>query len=399
MTHSWPVAAFIAGLISFLSPCVLPLVPGYISVISGAGIEELRRGSGTATRSVVLNSVLFILGFTAVFLALGAVATTIGQLVRQHIELLGRFAGLMIVVLGLHQAGAVPIRLLHTDKRFHGVPPGAPGTRAFLLGSAFGFGWTPCVGPILAVILAFAATESTLGKGVSLLAFYAAGLALPFLLTAFSIDRFLAFYARFRSHLRTLQIAGGMVMVAVGVLMVSGRLVLLNSWLDDVPFLHRLAETPAPVGARANTPPTGFLVGESAPDFELRSLTGRIVRLKDLRGRPVLLNFWATWCAPCRVETPWLVEIDRKYRAQGLQVVGVSLDDPGAAPAIAAFTREKGVQYDVLFGNRAVADAYGGVRFTPETYFIDPRGKITKVTIGLTGKQDLEDGIKALWRG
>src|SRR5437879_4594579 len=192
--QSLPIAAFTAGLISFLSPCVLPLVPGYISLISGAGLEELRQSDGRLTRAVVLNSILFILGFTAVFLALGAVATTVGQLVRQHIGVLSKIAGAVIIVLGLHQAGALPIRALYADKRFHGTPKGAAGTRAFLVGSAFGFGWTPCAGPILAVILTLAAAESTVGKGVWLLALYAMGLALPFLMTAFSINSFLAFY-------------------------------------------------------------------------------------------------------------------------------------------------------------------------------------------------------------
>src|SRR6266404_6176408 len=186
--QSLSIAAFTAGLISFLSPCVLSLVPGYISLISGAGVEELRQSDGRLTRAVVLNSFLFILGFSAVFLALGAVATSVGQLVRQHIALLSRIAGAVIVVLGLHQAGLLPIRLLYADKRFHGMPAGATGTRAFLVGSAFGFGWTPCVGPILAVILTFAAAESTVAKGVWLLAVYAMGLAVPFLLTAFSIE-------------------------------------------------------------------------------------------------------------------------------------------------------------------------------------------------------------------
>src|SRR5579864_2028373 len=120
--QSLPIAAFTAGLLSFLSPCVLPLVPGYISLISGAGIEQLKQHEGKLMRSVLLNSVLFILGFSAVFLALGAVATTLGQLVRQHIALLSKMAGSAIVILGLHQSGVLPIRVLYADKRFHGMP-------------------------------------------------------------------------------------------------------------------------------------------------------------------------------------------------------------------------------------------------------------------------------------
>jgi len=240
--RSLPIAAFTAGLISFLSPCVLPLVPGYVSLISGAGVEELRQPDGKVTRSVMLNSILFILGFSTVFLALGAIATTVGQLVREHIGLLSKIAGAVIVTLGLHQTGFIPLRFLYSDKRFHGMPAGAAGTRAFLLGSAFGFGWTPCVGPILAVILTFAAAETTVSKGVGLLALYALGLAVPFLLTAFSIEGFVAFYARFRRHLHALEVISGVVMIAVGVLIFTGHFIVLNNLMNRLPFFRWMEE-------------------------------------------------------------------------------------------------------------------------------------------------------------
>ena len=240
--QSLPIAAFTAGLISFLSPCVLPLVPGYISLISGAGVEELKQRDGKLMRSVMLNSVLFVMGFSAVFLALGAVATTVGELVHEHIALLSRIAGAVIIALGLHQTGLLPIRLLYADRRFHGMPAGAAGARAFFVGSAFGFGWTPCVGPILAVILTLAAAESTVAKGVTLLTVYALGLAIPFLLTALSIQGFLAFYARFRRYLHTLEIVSGIVMIAVGALIFTGHFVVLNSWMNRISFFRWMAE-------------------------------------------------------------------------------------------------------------------------------------------------------------
>lgn len=155
----------------------------------------------------------------------------------------------------------------------------------------------------------------------------------------------------------------------------------------------RSAARPVPVGAAVKV---GFNVGESAPDFELRSLDGRTVRLSNLRGRPVLLNFWATWCAPCRVEMPWLIELDRQYGPQGVEMVGVSLDDPGAEQDIAKFVAERGVHYTILIGNSSVADSYGGVRFMPQSFFIDREGKITKTSLGLTDKHDLEEGLKKL---
>jgi cytochrome c biogenesis protein CcmG/thiol:disulfide interchange protein DsbE len=143
----------------------------------------------------------------------------------------------------------------------------------------------------------------------------------------------------------------------------------------------------------------GFQVGERAPDFELRSLDGANARLSDPRGKAVLLNFWATWCAPCRVEMPWLVHLDQTYRAQGLRIVGVAMDDSGAPQEIAAFARQRDVKYQVVLGNSSIANEYGGVRFMPQSFFIDRDGKITKTTTGLIDKKDLEDGIKALLQG
>jgi peroxiredoxin len=142
----------------------------------------------------------------------------------------------------------------------------------------------------------------------------------------------------------------------------------------------------------------GFNVGEFAPDFELRSLDGRMMRLSNLRGKPVLLNFWTTFCAPCRVEMPWLAELDQQYRPQGVEIVGVSLDDPGREQAVTQFIAERGVRYPILIGNSSVADAYGGLRFMPESLFIDRDGIIMKISIGLTSKDDLEEALKSLVR-
>lgn len=237
-----PITAFAAGLVSFLTPCVLPLVPGYISLISGVGLDELKQQTGRVMRSVMLSSILFVLGFSAVFLALGAVASGLGQFVRQHIASLTKMAGVVIILLGLHQIGLLPIHALYADKRFHAAPPGAAGTKAFLIGAAFGFGWTPCVGPILAVILAFAAAESTMVKGTSLLAMYALGLAIPFLLTALSIERFLLFYEHFRRHLHTLEIVSGVVMIALGLLILTHHFVILINWMNRIAFFRAMAE-------------------------------------------------------------------------------------------------------------------------------------------------------------
>jgi len=233
-----PILAFFAGLASFLSPCVLPLVPGYVSMISGAGLEELKSPQAQLMRRVMINSIGFILGFSVVFITLGAISTGIGQLAAQYKHTLSIIAGVVIIVFGLHLTGIFQIKWLLQDTRLHGVKGSSTPVGAFVIGFAFAFGWTPCLGPILSLILGFASQEETLRKGILLLAVYSLGLAVPFLLTSLLMERFLKFYSRFRSHMHALEIASGVFMIALGVLLVTGRFTLISNWLS---FLNRFA--------------------------------------------------------------------------------------------------------------------------------------------------------------
>jgi cytochrome c-type biogenesis protein len=228
--HSVSVgAAFLAGLASFLSPCVLPLVPGYISFMSGLSLEELSTGESRAetTRATALAALFFVLGFSLVFTALGATASFVGQLLAAHLSLLSKFGGALVIVFGLHMTGLMPIKWLYYTKRADTskVGPGLAGS--FLMGLAFAFGWTPCIGPILAGILALAATQETVGQGVGLLFVYSMGLGVPFILTGLGLNAFLCFFARYKRFIRWSEIAGGILLIALGVLMLSNHM----SWL------------------------------------------------------------------------------------------------------------------------------------------------------------------------
>lgn len=233
-----PIAAFFAGLVSFLSPCVLPLVPGYVSLISGAGVEELQTQEAHLLRKVMLNSVSFILGFSIVFITLGAISTEVGQFLARYKTILAQVAGVVIILFGLHLTGILRIKALYADKRLHGVKGGSSVGGAFVIGFAFAFGWTPCVGPILAVILGFAAAQDSVTKGILLLAVYSLGLAVPFLLTSLGIERFLKFYSRFRAHMHAVEVASGGLLIALGVLLVVGRFTLISNYLS---FLSRFS--------------------------------------------------------------------------------------------------------------------------------------------------------------
>src|SRR5579872_3023487 len=201
-----PIAAFFAGLVSFLSPCVLPLVPGYVSLISGVSADELRGGDRRLIKTVMLHSLMFIFGFTIVFISLGAVATGLGQLTHEYKKYLTWAAGIIIINFGLHLTGLLKIKALYADKRLHSMQGGKSPWGAFLVGFAFAFGWTPCIGPILSAVLAAAASSDEVRKGVFLLLIYSLGLAVPFLLTSLGIDRFMGFYGWFRRYLHAVEL-------------------------------------------------------------------------------------------------------------------------------------------------------------------------------------------------
>jgi len=233
-----PLAAFVAGLISFLSPCVLPLVPGYVSLISGVGVEQLKLKEGELFRKVMFNSAAFIIGFSIVFITLGAISTEVGQILAQYKSLLARIAGVVIILFGLHLTGIFQIKALLADTRLHGLKGSSSAWGAFVIGFAFAFGWTPCVGPILAVVLGFAAAQDTVWKGIFLLAIYSAGLAVPFLLTSLGIERFLKFYNRFKFHMHAVEVASGVLLIGLGILLVMGRFTLISGYFS---FLNRFA--------------------------------------------------------------------------------------------------------------------------------------------------------------
>ena len=236
--------AFIAGLLSFLSPCVLPLVPPYLCYLGGMTVEQLaeRQAARTASsRRVFWAALAFVLGFSTVFVALGATATVLGQFVAQYLDLLAQIAGAVIIVLGLHFLGVFRIALLFREARFHieSKPAGLAG--AYVVGLAFAFGWTPCVGPVLAAVLFVAGTEESIWQGTSLLAIYAAGLGVPFLAASLAAGPFLAFMRRFRGGVRVVERVLGVALVVTGVLFITGSMTEIAFWiLDTFPNLGKI---------------------------------------------------------------------------------------------------------------------------------------------------------------
>jgi cytochrome c-type biogenesis protein len=232
---------FGAGVLSFLSPCVLPLVPPYLTYMGGASFEQLRSDDRALHARVVLTSIFFILGFSVVFVTLGATATAFGQAFREALPILTPLAGILIVIMGLHFLGVFRIALLDRQVRSSGPSVATGPVGGFLLGLAFAIGWTPCIGPILAAILSVAANENSALEGAALLGVYSLGLGVPFLLAGIAVGPFLSFFSRFKRNLGLVEKIVGVLLVVTGFLFLTGNFTRLSYWfLETFPVLAKL---------------------------------------------------------------------------------------------------------------------------------------------------------------
>ncbi|UCD95279.1 MAG: cytochrome c biogenesis protein CcdA [Candidatus Zixiibacteriota bacterium] len=234
-------SAFLAGGLSFISPCVLPLIPGYISFISGVSIEDLtnREKASEHLGRVTVNTIFFVVGFSAIFIALGASASFIGSWLFQNLTVFNKVAGLLIFIFGLHVAGVFRIKFLNYEKRFHSGSKKFGILGSVVIGMAFAFGWTPCIGPILGSILTVAANQETVSRGIILLSFYSAGLGIPFILTAFLFNFLVGFFGFIKRHFRAVEIISGGLLMLIGVLIFFNILqIIANYLLEAFPSLN-----------------------------------------------------------------------------------------------------------------------------------------------------------------
>lgn len=386
--------AFGAGALSFLSPCVLPLVPGYISLMSGVSIENLKEGSKAgAGRAVLINSLAFNAGLSIIFLAMGTTAGWVGAAIINNfwVRIIG---GLIIIAFGLQLIGFLKIAALYKDTRMFSSdkPTGILGS--LTLGIAFAAGWTPCIGPILGGIIGLAATSGGWRSGLMLSAFYSAGLAVPFLLTGLGINQFLSFYKRFRRHLHKVEVASGIVLIFIGLLIMSNKTTLLASgwvakYIGNAENLLKVKETAPAAGSQASQ----FRL---APDVEMTTLDGKAFHLRDLHGRVVLLNFWATWCVPCRSEVPEFNAMQQALDARGFTVIGVSTSASDTPETILQFQKDLKQNYTILRGTEEVGSKFGNGPGLPITYVIDREGHIRQTFYGPRTRETFESVVKPL---
>jgi cytochrome c-type biogenesis protein len=452
---------FAAGLGSFLSPCVLPLVPGYLSMLSGVGVDQLKEGE-TGTSKLLPPALAFVVGLSAVFITMGATASAVGHFLLQHKNLLAPIAGALIILFGLHLIGVLikmsvrvglivgavlvaiglflnfgthaemvikPVHLyaasliflfgppmsrwLNRDVHMRDVGGKSPGiVSGFLLGFAFALGWTPCIGPILTTVLAIAASRGSVRDGVILLTLYSAGLSIPFLLTAVGVGRFMKFYQKFRRHLHTVEVCSGVLLLLIGGLIFTNGLTIVSSHLNGG-SLDVLLEKVMPSGVKqylnggANA--GGGTVNadtanlEPEPNVTFKNLEGGDVALSSLKGKVVLLNFWATWCEPCRGEIPVLIGLQQQYSSKGFTMLGASMDDD-PTKVVPQFVKtnefkvdgkDETMNYPIVEGSDAITDQFGGLLGMPTSFLISRQGKIVKRYIGVVDPTQITKDIES----
>jgi cytochrome c-type biogenesis protein len=365
--------------------------------MSGVSIDHMKGEGGSrsgALRAVIINSIAFNIGLSVIFIALGATAGLVGSSVLSNpwIRIVG---GIVIIIFGLHLIGLLKIKYLYKDTRqfSNEKPRGVFGS--LTLGIAFAAGWTPCIGPILGGIMALAATSGGWKGGFVLATFYSAGLAVPFLVTGLGINQFLGFYSKFRRHLHKVEVVSGVVLISIGLLIATGysSLIASSRFASLIPnFESWLKIAPPP----PTVPAPGNSAFAPAPDVEFEALDGKSIRLSSLRGRVVLLNFWATWCQPCRAEIPEFNSLQKDLDGRGLSVVGVSVSPVDTSDKIRDFQKDIKQDYTVWRGAEAIGSQFGNGPGLPVTYVIDRAGRIRQKFNGPQTRENFAAVIKPL---
>ena len=411
--------AFGAGLLSFLSPCVLPLIPSYLCIIGGAPVSGTAGTGGELKSRLVAGTISFILGFSAVFIVLSVLFAVTFSLMGGVSRWINWISGAVVIVLGLNIIFDF-IAVLNYEKRFHfaGSSRGIAG--AFLAGAAFGAGWTPCVGPVLGSILLLAAQGGGIPRAVLYLTFYSIGMGLPFLLASVFFNAFLKTSQKLRPHLPLIRRISGVLLVVIGVLIVTGRYQALSAitakWQGSLLGDNQAAQVSASSdseaagggvadngiktgGEAAGSPASadravpadvirafraaGIPVAAAAiapVDFNLPLLSGTSQRLSDLKGKAVFLNFWATWCGPCRMEMPSMEAVYQRLKDQGFAILAVNVGEN--REQVAPFMRENKLSFPAALDESGKISGYYGVQALPTTYILNKEGFIVSRLVG-----------------
>ncbi|MDO4267746.1 MAG: cytochrome c biogenesis protein CcdA [Eubacteriales bacterium] len=419
------LTVFLQGLLSFFSPCVLPLLPLYIGYLSGGTAVRQEDGRVTYRRGrVMAGTLFFVIGVSFAFFLLGLGMTAAGSFFHANQVLFARAGGVLVALFGLYQLGLFGTsRVLGQERRLplHLDALAMSPLTALLMGFTFSFAWTPCVGPALTSVLLMAATASTKGAGFFLIGVYTAGFVLPFLAVGLFTTTLLEFFKKHRNVVKYTVKAGGVLMIAMGLMMFTGKMNDITGYLSQVGGTGSISRTEGvsetesvneragaaeEETAAADQPETDRTPEETksdvipAVDFELKDQYGNIHTLADYKGKTIFLNFWATWCPPCRAEMPDIQKLYEEYDQEGddaLIVLGVAAPNLGQETdeaGISAFLEENGYTYPVLMDTEGSLFWQYGITAYPTTFMIDRDGNVFGYVPGMLSADMMESIVE-----
>lgn len=401
------LTVFIQGLLSFFSPCVLPLVPLYLGYLSG-GIGQEEQKTGGRLR-LFIRVLFFALGISGAFFILGLGASAAGTFFREQRMLFARIGGIIVIIFGLYQLGVFgKSRLLGEEHRipFHLEKMTMSPVTALIMGFAFSFAWTPCVGPALTSVLLMAGSAQTSLKGFLLIGVYTLGFILPFLVSGVFTAQLLGVFRKHMNVVRYTVKAGGVLMILMGALMFTGKMNDITGYLSASQTQEETAQDVSGTdGDTENEAGSSSDANEEnltpAYDFELKDQYGNTHRLEDYRGKVIFLNFWGTWCPPCRAEMPDIQKLYEEYSAQGdeaevviLGAAAPEMGQEGDISSITQFMEENGYNYPVLMDENWEMFNWYGITSFPTTFMIDKAGNVYGYVTG----QMSEDIMRSIIR-
>lgn len=388
MEHINLFLVFIEGILSLFSPCVLPMIPIYLGILSSSSIQSLKDGEVKLINSQLLkNTILFVFGISTTFFILGSSVSLLNYFFTSNKKIIIMIGGILIIIMGIFYMGYINIPFLQMEKKINVEIKEMKPITAYIFGFAFSFGWTPCIGPMLSSVLIMASTSKSILFGNILILIYTIGFTLPFVIIAIFYSRLFKYLDKLKLHLNLIKKIGGAILIVSGLVMILGG----NGYTFD--YLKKAISYPIESIQNESTAKEDKI---KSPDFTLADQYGKVHKLSDYKGKTVFLNFWATWCPPCRGELPHIEEIYKEYNSDDVVILGVTAPNmgrEGSEKDIKDFLNNQGYTFPVVFDSTgAVMDQYN-IQAFPTTFVIDKEGYINKQITGAMDKEKMKSLI------